>query len=408
MNVEYLSLPVTSRYDKAKAATADFADELLSHGSNARVIFEAVEADPDCALAQALAAACYLTQMTVPGRIQAKPHLVAAMQLAPYTTQREQQMVAAIAAWYCGDNASAIRILRELVECWPHDLVAAKLCQCLELDAGDFKGMLRTSAMAASVEGRAGHALGLHAFALEQMGEPRLAKRFGRLAIERSPGLDPWAQHAVAHALIALDQPLEARAFLHGHATDWDRCSSFMLTHNWWHLALLEIELGDEYAALALFDEHVWGVRKGHCQDQVNAISLLARLEMCGVDVGWRWDDIATHVQHRVDDRISGFLDLHYLYAMARSGRDEAADQLVRDLNAESDATLIGNLATGLLAYTRGDEYRAACAIGPIRRELPAMGGSNIQRALFEQIFADSARPQAVPIATVTHGNIHA
>lgn len=408
MNVEYLSLPVTSRSDEARAGIAKFADELLSHGSNARVIFEAVDADPECALAQVLAAACYLTQMTAPGRVQAKPHLVAAMQLAPDATQREQQMVAAIAAWFCGENASAIRTLRELVECWPHDLVAAKLCQCLELDAGDFKGMLRTSAMAAGVEARAGHALGLHAFALEQMSEPRLAKRFGRLAIELSPGLDPWAQHAVAHALIALGQPVEARAFLHGHTTDWDRCSSFMLTHNWWHLALLEIELGNEHAALALFDEHVWGVRKAHCQDQMNAISLLARLEMCGVEVGWRWDDIAMHVEHRVDDRISGLLDLHYLYAMARSGRDEAADQLVRDLNAERDSTLIGSLATGLLAYARGDDYGAACAIGPIRAQLPDMGGSNVQRALFEQIFADSVVPRPTPIAAVTHGAIHA
>ena len=392
MNEQYRDLAISSRSPFAIDAIEDFAAELVSHGSNCRVIFDALAADPDCALAQAYAGALFLTTMTREGRVQAAPRIAAARALMSAANDRERQTIEAIAAWAAGDERRAIRILRAIVEIWPHDLVAAKLCQILELGAGDFSGMCRTSAMVAAVDDRAGHALGLHAFALEQVGDPEMAYRFARRAIELSPGRDPWAQHAAAHAMAAMEQPVEGRAFLHAHAGEWDRCSSFMLTHNWWHVALFSIELGDEAGALDLFDERVWGVRKGHCQDQVNAISLLARLDMHGVATGWRWGDVATHVEDRIDDRVSGFLDLHYLYALAMAERDAAADKLFEALETSSGDRVVTGLARGLLAHARRDYVSAAVALGAVRPYLEQVGGSNIQRDLFDRMFADSVR----------------
>lgn len=392
MNEQYRDLGISSRSPVAIAAIENFADELVSHGSNCRVIFDALAADPDCALAQAYAGALFLTTMTREGRVQAAPRITAAQALTSVANDRERHSIEAVASWAAGDELRAIHILRTIVEVWPHDLVAAKLCQVLELGAGDFAGMCRTSAMVAAVDDRSGHALGLHAFALEQVGDPETAYRFARRAIELSPGRDPWAQHAAAHAMAAMEQLVEGRAFLHAHAGEWDRCSSFMLTHNWWHVALFSIELGDEGGALDLFDERVWGVRKGHCQDQVNAISLLARLNMRGVEAGWRWDDIATHVEDRIDDRISSFLDLHYLYALAMAERDAAADRLLEALEKSSGNGVVTGLARGLLAHARRDYISAAVALGAVRPYLEQVGGSNIQRDLFERVFADSVR----------------
>lgn len=392
MNEQYRDLAISSRSPAAIAAIETFADELISHGSNCRVIFDALAADPDCALAQAYAGALFLTTMTREGRVQAAPRIVAARALMGDANDRERHSIEAIAAWAAGDDVQAIRILRLIVQAWPHDLAAAKLCQILELGAGDFAGMCRTSAIVAAVDDRSGHALGLHAFALEQVGDPETAHRFARRAIDLNPGHDPWAQHAAAHAMAAMDQPVEGRAFLHAHAGEWDRCSSFMLTHNWWHVALFSIELGDDAGALDLFDERVWGVRKGHCQDQVNAISLLARLDMRGVGTGRRWDDVATHVENRIGDRVSSFLDLHYLYALAMAGRDAAADALSEALEASSGNGVVTGLAHGLLAHARRDYLNAAVALGAVRPHLEQVGGSNIQRDLFDRIFADSVR----------------
>jgi len=392
MNEQYRDLAISSRSPVAVAAIETFADELVSHGSNCRVIFDALAADPDCALAQVYAAALFLTTMTREGRVQAAPRIAAARALISGANDRERHSIEAIAAWAAGDDMQAIRILRMIVEAWPHDLVAAKLCQILELGVGDFSGMCRTSAMVAAVDNGSGQALGLHAFALDQLGDPEMAYRFAHRAIALSPGRDPWAQHAAAHAMAAMGQLVEGRAFLHAHAPDWERCSSFMLTHNWWHVALLSTELGDEAGALDLFDERVWSVRKGHCQDQVNAISLLARLDLSGIPTGGRWNDIATHVEGRVGDRTSAFLDLHYLYALGMAGRDTAANMLVEALEASSSSSVVAGLARGLLAHARRDYLNAAVALGAVRPCLEQVGGSNIQRDLFLRIFADSVR----------------
>ena len=382
------TLRITTTSANARADIHSFASELLSHGENAGVVFEALAADPDCAIAQAYAGALFLTKLTRDGNAQAASHLAAAQALAHYASPREQQVIAAIMAWGNRREMCAIRLLRGVVEAWPHDLVAAKFCQILELGTGDITGMVRTSAMAASVDDRSGFALGLHAFALEQAGDARLAGRFGRRAIEANPDRDPWAQHAVAHALAARGMPAEGRAFLCGHAPDWNRCSSFMLTHNWWHLALFELELNGADAALELYDSCVWGVRKNHAQDQINAVSLLSRLELCGVDAGDRWDDLAFHIAPRAEDGINGFLDLHYVQALARAGYDRATETMLRRLAGGECIT--SAVARGVVAHARGRYFDAVAALSPVRSQLGLIGGSNIQRETFALIFADS------------------
>lgn len=72
-----------------------------------------------------------------------------------------------------------------------------------------------------------------------------------------------------------------------------------MVTHNWWHTALFALALGDTATVLRMYDERVWGVEKSYSQDQINAISLLARLELVGVDVGQRWQDLGRYLAPR-------------------------------------------------------------------------------------------------------------
>lgn len=403
MNEEYFHLPITTVSPPAATAIHAFAKELLSHGAGAKVIFDAVAEDPECALGHAYAAAVYLTLMTRDGQAQAAPHIVAAIDNVALCSAREAATINAVAAWGMGDERSAISILRGVVECAPHDVVAAKLCQILELNNGDVIGMLRTSGMAASVEGRSSYALGLHAFALEQAGHVEVALRFARLAIDMNPNHDPWAQHALAHALLAMDQPVEARAFLHSVSHSWDRCSSFMLTHNWWHLALIELELGNDVAALKLFDERVWGQRKGHAQDQINAISLLCRLEMQGVRSAARWKDIVSHIDGRETDRLNSFLDLHYLIALVQAGRTEPAARLCEILQRDRAA---GAIANGILAYARADYREAAAALAPVLNHLAEIGGSNVQRELFELIFADSVKRSRGQMTSVARDSL--
>jgi hypothetical protein len=165
-----------------------------------------------------------------------------------------------------------------------------------------------------------------------------------------------------------------------------------MLTHNWWHQALFAIELGELDEAVRLYDERVWGVAKDYSQDQANAVSLLSRLELLGVDVGDRWQDIAVHLVGRVNDQVSPFLDLHYLYGLARAGRPEA-DELMRSIERRAakgrddvwlDAALPA--ARAVLAFLRDERASAARHFAQALPALAAIGGSHAQRAWFDQI----------------------
>jgi hypothetical protein len=160
-----------------------------------------------------------------------------------------------------------------------------------------------------------------------------------------------------------------------------------MLTHNWWHAALFALRLGDREGALRLFDERVWGVRKGHCQDQLNAVSLLSRLEIFGIAGGDRWNDIASHAAPHAGEGVSGFAELHYLYALGRAGRDAEADAIVTMLAAD---IRLSTIATGLVAHAREQYYPAAVALGQNRRHRAGIGGSQVQRQWFDELLVDS------------------
>ena len=72
--------------------------------------------------------------------------------------------------------------------------------------------------------------------------------------------------------------------------------------------------------------------------------------------------------------------------------RDAAADKLFEALETSSGNGVVTGLSRGLLAHARRDYSNAAVALGAVRPYLEQVGGSNIQRDLFERIFADSVR----------------
>jgi hypothetical protein len=368
--------------------------ELLSYGTGASAFFAARDDDPDCASASAICAALHLFTMTRAGFRRAAPYLAAARHARNGASERERQFVDATLAWAAEDYRGAIAGHREIARCWPEDLLSAKIGQFHQLNCGDFSGMLELVEDILPAHHGTRFVHGMHAFALEQCGRATEAEAQGRLAC--SLGFDPWAQHAVAHVLDSAGRAVAGREWLSAHAAGWDTCSSFLYTHNWWHLALFHLELDDADAALALMDDHVWAKRRDYCQDQINAISLLARLELRGVDVGGRWHDIAAQFEQRTGDHVNGFLDLHYAYALARAGRDADVAGFVRSVADKASRSGGGwrdtmpGAVNGVVAHARGQHGVAAALLRKAGPGLRALGGSNTQRDLFELLYLDS------------------
>lgn len=353
--------------------------------------------DPD-PLVQAYGATLQMFAESADAVANARPFIERAQAGAAQATPRERRYIAAVAAWVAGDIREAIRLHEEQAREFPRDLVSLKLGQYHCFNLGDCPGMLRLALAAAPHAADVPYLHGMLAFGYEQCHLMREAEASARraIAMERK---EPWAHHALAHVMLTEGRLTEGLTFMEDVSETWTGLNSFMVTHNWWHLALFLIDLGRDDEALAVYDRHCWGVVKDYSQDQIGAVSLLARLELAGIDVGDRWQDVAVHMAGRTADHVLPFLDLQYLYGLARAGRPEA-DTLLRHIEAYAPTAPAATrhawervcvpAARGLLAHARGDHAAAIEGLGTALPRMVEIGGSHAQRDLFEQVYLDA------------------
>jgi hypothetical protein len=405
---DWLGNEVTASGAATVVGIDDFVGGFLAYETRAVNILAAADADQDSALANAYAAMLWLFLESPEGPQKAAPYLARAEAAAPRATERERMTVAAMRAWADNDVPAALAIGEQAADAYPRDLALAKATQYHAFNIGDSPGMLRIAQKILPASADVPYAHGLAAFGYEQCHLLAEAERAARTAI----GLkrkEPWAHHALAHVLLTQGRNEEGRAFLEDVKDSWVDLNSFMLTHNWWHLSLVMIEQGEADRVLDHYTTHIWGVWKEYSQDQIGAVSLLARLELAGVDVGDRWQDLADHLRPRVHDHVQPFLDMHYLYGLARAGRTEA-DTMLDSVRAHADASanvvraawqeVAVPACEGLVAHARGDYPIAAKRLLGVLPRMAEIGGSHAQRDLFDQLADDALiRSNKLPAA---------
>lgn len=389
--------PVTLTDAGSLAVLNDFVEGFAACQLRVLKVLDIAAQEPGV-LVQAYAATLHLFAETPQAPTLAQPFLDRALNPLQPATPRERLFARAVLAWAEGAVDQALALLEALLREHPRDLVALKLAQVLAFNLGDSPRMLRLALHCKAAAADVAYLHGMLAFGYEQCHWLPEAEASGRRALAMQPR-EPWAQHALAHVLLTGGRFNEGRDFMRAASPGWQGLNSFMQTHNWWHLALFHLELGELDAALRLHDEQVWGVAPAYSQDQVNAISLLARIELAGGDVGARWQALVPFLVPRVQDQVLPFLDLHYLYGLARAGRPEA-DLLLRNLSrfaplapaAQREGWLHVAVPAGrgLLAHARGRFEEATAQLGQALPRLIEIGGSHAQRELFEQLHVDA------------------
>ncbi|CAN5676219.1 hypothetical protein BH11PSE3_BH11PSE3_26430 [soil metagenome] len=381
-------------------ASLDFLrDEWLGSGRRLSEFVTAADKETRCALLPLLAATLLLSTNSPEGRESARGHLARARTLSADANDRERAWLATTEAWIDGDTDRCLKIHEDMAARWPRDLLAGKVGQLHAVNAGDAEALLRIAEHLSAADPESRHAAAMRAFGLVECNRLDEAETLLRrtLAIDRR---DPWVHHVMADCLEARGKMLDGAAFLESVSDSWAPCDSAIATGNWQQLAQFLIHLDRADEALALFDARVWGVRPDSCEEQVNAVSLLARLELRGIDVGARWGGIAPFLKRRLHDHFVPVLDLHSLHGLARAGEQSAVTEMLasledraasaRPFEREAWADGVVPAAHGLAAYARGDHAEAARLLGQATPHLQKIGGSNARRALFVVIHLDA------------------
>lgn len=396
-----VTMPDGAALDAWNASVRGF----LAHGAaTADRLAETIRDAPDFALAQATRGLfCLLL-----GRAElvetARDALAAAREAAlrDPPTEREAAYLDALADWLDGRPSAAIQRLEASLARHPRDALAMKLVHSIQFMLG------RPAAMRCSIEcllpaweghPALGYLHGCHAFTLEETGAYPQAETAGALALALAPD-DAWGLHAVAHVHDMTARARAGLAWLTPRRQAWSHCNNFRF-HVWWHMALMHLDLGEGDAALALYDAEIRHDRTDDYRDIANATSLLSRLEIEGVDVGHRWDELADLAERRSGDGCLVFADLHYLLALIGGDRDAAVatlmgrmgDDAVRSA-AEMDAVALHPglaAAAGLAALGQGDYETAYARLSAARPDLISIGGSHAQRDIFERLTIEAA-----------------
>jgi tetratricopeptide (TPR) repeat protein len=364
---------------------AVFTRELLRYGRDIHAIESAAEAMPHDATVNAYAAAAALFAQTGDSAAKAAPFLVRARAVA--RERDDLDLVRAVAAWARGDLAEAIAVHGERLRRRPDDLAAARIRQLHQLDSGDSDGLLETVRLTLAADPQNHFLLGQLAFALEQVGDIEGSEAAARRALDSAADDDPWTHHAMAHALYARGDVEGGIAWIERHADLWERSNAFMHTHAWWHAAISHLDAERDASALAVYDERLRAACPNCVQSLVAAVSLLARLALRGADIRSRLADLADRLAGHAADRVNGFLDLHYLYGLALSGRDSEVAAMLADLSG----TPADPGGRGLAAHAQGQFADAARWLESAAPGLHHLGGSHEQRDLYELVELDAA-----------------
>jgi hypothetical protein len=202
-------------------------------------------------------------------------------------------------------------------------------------------------------------------------------------------------------------RPREGVNWLESQILNWSAGNN-LIHHLWWHRALMELDLGEREAVLASYDENIRNFADpltkavpDHYVDLQNATALLWRLELLGLNVGGRWEELADKAEARIGDAGHLLLVPHLMLALAASERDAAATRFLGALHvraadprlwtAPAIADVVIPACEAAVAHRRGEHARVVDLLAPRQAQIRLLGGSNAQRDLFFQMLIDSA-----------------
>jgi tetratricopeptide (TPR) repeat protein len=384
------------RFERALDLTASYFVDPLAE------IDAAIADDPTCMIAHCLRAGLGVMS-SERGALPLIEGSVAAIE-APYSgaNDRERRHAAAARTWARGDFAQALQAYGDIAVDYPRDLLAVQIAHVGDFFLGQSTMLRDRMAQVlphwdASVPGY-GYVLGMHAFGLEETALYERAEDTGLRALELNRR-DAWAVHAVAHVMEMQGRIRDGIDWLTSRAPDWSVDNGLAL-HNWWHLALHYLDLGEHARVLEFYDTRIRPTPNPVALELVDASAMLWRLALRGVDVGGRWQAVAQAWTPNARDGFYAFNDVHATLAFVGSGQWDRVEEVTACLeraaagagtNAMMSREVGLPLARGIAAFGRGRYDDAIEHILPVRPNAHRFGGSHAQRDIVQLTLVEAA-----------------
>ena len=156
-----------------------------------------------------------------------------------------------------GALSAAVLILDRHLMQYPLDFMAQPVALFLDLYQGRVRWMRDRTARALPLWPKDlpgyGAMLAYHGFGLEETGDYARAEDESRAAAELAP-TSQFAHHTVAHVMEMTGRPEDGLGWMQAREAFWSTREHLNQAHIWWHRALFHLDLGQNEAALAIYD----------------------------------------------------------------------------------------------------------------------------------------------------------
>jgi tetratricopeptide (TPR) repeat protein len=241
---------------------------------------------------------------------------------------------------------------------------------------------------------------GDYAFELAEAGRLPAALRLARHALALRPE-HAGAAHALAHVCAETGDATGGAQFLRHWLTGYDPRGDEH-SHLMWHLALFDLARGDTASADAVYARGLDPAALPH-RRLVDAASFLWRRRLVAPQAGsLSWQPVRVLAARATARPASAFVDVHAAMAFAASGDVPGLRRLLRRMRrlaaGGSPARRVAlALALACAAFVRADYQDAVRHLEPVMTDVPLLGGSNVQRAVFAATLAEARRRGSSP-----------
>ncbi|XP_019371489.1 PREDICTED: tetratricopeptide repeat protein 38-like isoform X1 [Gavialis gangeticus] len=320
-------------------------------------------------------------------------------------TEREKLHVSALDLYVCGHLPQACTVWDQILQDHPTDMLALKFSQGTYFYLGHHIQMRDSVARVyphwTPDIPLSSYVKGIFSFGLLETNMFDYAEKLANeaLAINQT---DAWSVHTIAHINEMKVNLNNGLTFMKQTENNWK--DAMVAGHNYWHWALYFIEKGDYEAALTIYDNHI-GPRcrtSGTLLDVVDNCSMLYRLQLEGLKLGNRWNEVLQLTKKHTKDHVLLFSDVHILMSTLGAKDHKSTSELLTTLQElaknpgeDYELGLVPNLGLPLcqafVEFDSGNYDKAVELLYPIRYQIPQIGGSNAQKDIFNQLLIHAA-----------------